>query len=895
FFSLKRVAKYFKVKSDLESRHHRALFDSHITALVLLEMFKKLEEQNILYFYDLKGSLDIKFERSYHINILVQNQIGYKNLFHLISDSLTKDFYKQPRILKSNLEKYRTGLLIGSGCYEGNVFETALNKNDKELSEVISFYDYIEVQPIESYKHIIYDLTGDESSKDKSVIQEIILKIIKEAQKQNKIIIATGDVHYLNPYDKIYREIYINAKLIGGGLHKLSKYKTNNLPDNHFLTTQEMLNAFDFIKDQKLKEDLVINNTHILNDKIDRIQIFPKQLFSLKDDNFSTNLKIPSIKKELQTLIQNKLQKLYGIKPHPLVDERIKKELKSIIRDDKDTNNNNSISPIYYLAHLLAKNSIEKGYPVGSRGSIGSSFTATLLGITEVNPLKPHYLCKQCQYTFFPQITKEQKETQAYKEYILQYKKKYEKSDLNNYSDFETNILSGYDLPDIKCPFCSNNFSKDGQNIPFETFLGFEGNKTPDIDLNFAGDYQSKAHDYMKELLGENCVFRAGTIQTVAKQTAFGYVKGFIKDKNLENQTRNWEIYRRANIIEGVKRSTGQHPGGIIVVPRDISIYEVTPIQFPANDIESNWKTTHFDYHSFEHNLFKMDILGHDDPILIKFFMDYVKQNQNKFSFDSYQNIPVDDPKIYKLFSNELLTKDDKTPITTIAIPEFGTDFVKKMLKDIYIKEKQKFNFGTLVKVSGLSHGTDVWNQNAKDILNKEGDFYYLNNSKMNISFNDIIGCRDDIMLYLIQQNVEPLKAFEIMELVRKGQQHSEPKKWKEIINTLKQSTNIPDWYFDSLTKIKYLFPKAHATAYVLMALRIAWFKVYHPLLFYSGVFSTRLEQFDYDVMLQTPDKIDEKIQYLINANKKEKNTAKEQNILNTLNIASEMIKRGFN
>ncbi|WP_341266454.1 exonuclease domain-containing protein [Candidatus Phytoplasma fraxini] len=891
YFSLKKIAKYFKSNIEIKENYHRALFDARVTANILLKIFDILEEQNILNFYDLKGSLPQKFERHYHVNILVRNQIGYKNLFHLVSDSLTKDFYKTPRLLKSNFEKYREGLLIGSGCFEGNVFQTALNKNDTELSKVISFYDYIEVQPVDSYKHVIYDLNGDdENNQGKKIIQEIILKIIKEAQKQNKIVIATGDVHYLNPYDKIYREIYINAKLIGGGLHKLYKYKSNHLPDNYFLTTQEMLNAFDFINDHKIKEDLVINNTHLLNDKIEQIRIFPKKLFSLKDDNFAKNLKIPSIKKEIKKLIKKQLNKIYGKDLHPLIEQRIKKELKSIVADDKHTDNN--IAPIYYLAYLLAKKSIENDYPVGSRGSIGSSFVATLLGITEVNPLKPHYICPQCQYTVFPNVSIKDKKEKVNQKYI-----KLIELDVNNYADL-THVLSGYDLPNMNCPFCTVPFLKDGQDIPFETFLGFEGNKTPDIDLNFAGDYQPTAHNYMKELLGEDCVFRAGTIQTVATQTAFGYIKGFVKDKELEDKIRPFEISRRANVIEGVKRSTGQHPGGIVVIPHDVSIYEITPIQFPANDVESNWKTTHFDYHSFEDNLFKMDILGHDDPILIKFFMDYVKQKPEKFSFDSYQNIPVDDPKVYKLFSNENLMPNNK-PITTIAIPEFGTFFVKNMLKDIYTKEKKDFTFGSLVKVSGLSHGTDVWTHNVQDILNKKRDFSYLNTNN-DVRFSDIIGCRDDIMLFLMQKNISPSEAFEIMELVRKGKQKDKQDlytpEWKKIMNLLEQEKDIPKWYLDSLSKIKYLFPKAHAAAYVLMAIRIAWFKVYHPLLFYSGVFSTRLEQFDYDVMLtKNFEKIDKKIENLVKKNEKQKNTAKEQNLINTLNIASEMIQRGFN
>ncbi|QTX02833.1 DNA polymerase III subunit alpha, Gram-positive type [Candidatus Phytoplasma luffae] len=890
YFKLKRIAKVFKVKNDLiEGNHHRALFDSKTTALALIEMFKKLEERNILHFYDLKESLNNIFERTHNVNILVKNQKGYQNLFRLVSDALTENFYKKPRLLKSIFEKYREGLLIGSGSYEGNIFEAALNQTDEELKRNISFYDYIEIQPLNCYKHIMYDLNPENEDESKKIIQEIILKIIKEAQKQNKIIVATGDVHYLNDYDKMYREIYINAKLVGGGVHKLSKYDSKNLPDNYLLTTQEMLDSFKFIEDKKLREDLVIHNTHLINDQIEKIKIFPSQLFSLKDNEFAKNLKIPSIKEEIKKIFEKELNKKYGNKLHPFVQKRTEKELKSII-GDKINKKNNNIAPIYFLAHLLAKKSIDNGYPVGSRGSIGSSLVATLLGITEVNPLKPHYLCSKCQYTVFTQMNETEKEDENFKEYINNYNKNKIK-DNNDYENIK-NVLSGYDLPNMDCPFCKEKFTKDGQDIPFETFLGFEGDKIPDIDLNFSGDYQSRAHEHMKELLGKDSVFKAGTIQTVAQKTAFGYVKGFIKDKGLEDEIRVCEIARRANMIEGVKRSTGQHPGGIIVVPKNKSIYEITPIQFPANDIESNWKTTHFDYHSFENNLFKMDILGHDDPILIKFFMDYVKKNPEKFPFSSYQNIPVDDPKVYDLFPNETKTE------TTTAIPEFGTEFVKQMLKDIYKKETKKFNFnfGTLVKISGLSHGTDVWLQNARDILNKKGDFSYLGNSSKDeskeISFNDIIGCRDDIMLHLIKKNVNPLKSFEIMEIVRKGQQNKNPKEWNKTISEIKENTEVSNWYLESLNKIKYLFPKAHAAAYVLMAVRIAWFKVYHPLLFYSCIFSKRLNQFDYKIMLKKPESIDKEIEKI--TKKKEKNTVLEQSLINTLNVASEMLKRGF-
>ncbi|WCA22404.1 exonuclease domain-containing protein [Candidatus Phytoplasma oryzae] len=880
FFNLKKIANHFKIKNNAEGNYHRALFDAHTTALVFVEILKKLSDQDIIYFYDLNKPLPNIYERTYHINILVQNQKGYKNLFYLISRSLTKDFYKKPRLLKSQLEKNREGLLIGSGCSQSNIFEIALNDNVQELAKAISFYDYIEVQPIQAYKNIIYDLGEDQNAI--KIIQQTILKIIEESKKQNKIVIATGNVHYLHPYDKIYREIYINAKLIGGGIHKLYKYASKNLPDNHFLTTQEMLDSFSFIKDEQLKKDIVINNTHLLNEKIEKIKIFPDKLFFLPDDTFKENLKIFSIKKEIKRLIDNKIQQKYGKNLHPFINNRINKELDSILGQNKDKNKNNlSIAPIYFLSYLLSKKSIENNFPVGSRGSIGSSFIANLLDITEVNPLKPHYICYNCKYTVFSMSYLE-KQDPNYQKYINNIG-----DDINNYNFLE-NFFSGYDLPDMFCPFCKIKFNKDGQDIPFETFLGFDGNKTPDIDLNFAGDYQSQAHNYIKELMGEDNVFRAGTIQTVAKRYAYGYIKGFIKEKKIENQIRFSEIYRRANIIEGVKRSTGQHPGGIVVVPKKNSILEITPIQYPANDIKSTWKTTHFDYHSFEKNLFKIDILGHDDPTMIKFFMDYVKKNPQEFSFTNYQNIPVDDPEVYKIFSNEI-SNNGQNFISSLAIPEFGTNFVIEMLKNIYKKEKKDFNFASLVKVSGLSHGTDVWLKNAQDILNKKGDFI---NYKENICFDDVICCRDEILNNLIKKGIEPLKAFEIMEFVRKGQQHSFPEEWNKLIFPLRNK--IEQWYLKSLSKIRYLFPKAHATAYVLMAIRIAWFKVHHPLLFYSGFFSKRADQFDYELMLQDSDNIQKNITKLEYDAIKKKITVKEQSIMNTLKNALEMKQRGY-
>ncbi|MDO8054719.1 exonuclease domain-containing protein, partial [Candidatus Phytoplasma australasiaticum] len=708
FFSLEKIVKSFKIKLDSEGQYHNALFDAKATAFVFLKMLEILEKQQILNFYDLQGALDIKWERPYHVNVLVKNKKGYKNLFRLISDALTKDFLKKPRLLKSNFEKYREGLLIGSGCFDSNVFNIALYKNDDELAQAISYYDYIEVQPPNAYRHIMHELNGSKKFENDNlygrvIIQDIILKIIKEAQRQNKIIIATGDVHYLYPYEKVLREVYINAKLIGGGIHRLSKYEDPHcLPDNYFLTTEEMLNAFDFINDEQLKQDVVINNTHLLNQQIEKFQFFSNQLFNIPDNMFAKSLNISSIRSEILNIINEKIFNLYGKLLHPSIKYRIEQELSVIA--PKDNLEINNIAAIYYLSYLLVKKSNEDGYPVGSRGSVGASLIANILGITEINPLPPHYRCVICKYTIMKMSITETL-TFEYNNYFRSWPFIV---DIQQYQKKIKNIFSGYDLPKEKCPYCNQLFVKDGQDIPFETFLGFDGNKKPDIDLNFSGDYQNKIHNYLREMLGENCVFRVGTIQTVAKQNAYGYIKSFMVEKNVN--IRKDEKERRISMIEGVKRSTGQHPGGIVIIPGGISIYDVTPIQFPANDVSSQWKTTHFDYHALEKNLFKLDILGHDDPTLIKFLMDDVLQNPSKFPFSRFQDIPVDDQQVYEIFANQ-----DDCKISQ-AIPEFGTDFVIKMLKDIYLQEK-KFNFSNLVKVSGLSHGTGVWSGNAQKIL----------------------------------------------------------------------------------------------------------------------------------------------------------------------------------
>ena len=852
-FNLKAVAKLFKVKQEM---HHRAEDDAFVTAQIWLFMLTDLLNKNIKHFHEINESIDEKEAwkhiMPYHLNVLTQTQDGYKNLFKVISDALTTHFYKGPRTLKSVLDKYREGLLIGSGCSNGNVFEAALNQGDAELRDAISYYDYIEVQPPAAYKHLKEDLGqfADE------IIEAVITKIVRVAKEEKKIIIATGDVHYLEKKDVLYREIYIRTPLVGGGIHDLQRY--NTMPEQYFLTTDEMLKAMSFLG-KELAFEIVVKNTHILNDMINPIQAFPKTLYSLPDDAFQNLLGIDSISTEVKRLVYDKMQAVYGVNPHQIVKDRVQRELKNIIDND--------FAPNYYISHLLVKKSLDDGYLVGSRGSVGSSLVATLLDITEVNPLKPHYVCPHGDFTVF-HLTDEE---------VHQYGLTKEQK---AFQDIMKGYQAGYDLPDQNCPICGAKLKKDGHDIPFETFLGFDGDKVPDIDLNFSGDYQAKAHAYVRELIGEDHTFRAGTIQTVAERNAYGYVKGWLEDKHME--ARAAQIERLAKKIEGVKRSTGQHPGGIVVVPKSKTIYDVTPIQYPADDTSAEWKTTHFDYHSFESNLLKLDILGHDDPTMIKFLMDYVQLHPDKFPFSRAQDIPLDDPKVYELFSGTevigVKSHEIMSDVASYAIPEFGTQFTRQMLMDTKPK-----SFAGLVKISGLSHGTDVWLKNAQALINNHEKYG-------KIPFDNIIACRDDIMVQLTEFGLEPLKAFEIMEFVRKGKPSKDKATWVTYEQEMKKH-NVPEWYIWSASQIKYMFPKAHATAYVIMAMRIAWFKVYHPLLFYSGFFSKRAVQFDYEVMVAGSNAIRNK---LVTLNDTFNLKVKDENLQVTLGVALEMTKRGF-
>lgn len=861
-FNLKSLARYFKVQQE---HHHLADDDTRVTTEIFLQMLQTLYKHGIYNYKDINAHINLDEAYKHiipsHINLLVLNQVGYKNLFKILSDSLTEHFHNETRLLKSVLNKYREGILVGSSCVNGEIFEIALNKEENELLEAMEYYDYIEVLPPQIYACSIHKDKYDDVDY-LARAKDTIIRIINAAKKLNKIVVATGDCHYLNKEQKEFRDIYISAPQIGGGIHSLASCKET--PYQHFRSTDEMLADFSFL-DVNLAHEIVITNTNKIADMVEDIIPFKSgkdALYSPSDDEFSKSLKVASIKDDLIRLVYEKAYHDYGNPLPPFVQARIDKELNSII--------SNGYSPVYYMAYLLVDKSNSDGYVVGSRGSVGSSFVATMMKITEVNPLPPHYYCPNCHFSAF-------KLTQVEKE---KYALNIEQQKLD---EILQSVASGYDLPNKNCPCCNMPLKKDGQDIPFETFLGFAGDKTPDIDLNFSGDYQPRAHEYIRTLMGAEHAFRAGTITTVAENTAIGYVKGHFERKGLVK--RGTEISRIAKKIEGVRRSTGQHPGGIVVVPSYKDIYDVTPIQYPADKTDNNWRTTHFEYHDFEDNLLKLDILGHDDPTTLRYMFDYVEAHPKEFPFKTPQEIPLDDPLIYRLFTEPEvigLTKESLgTDTPTYAVPEFGTRFTMQMLAETKPK-----NFAELVKISGLSHGTDVWANNCRDlVLGSNPEFGA-------IPFSEIIGCRDDIMVYLIENGLEPKMAFDIMEFVRKGKaaKKDSVEKWTKFKEAM-ISKGIPKWYTWSCERIMYMFPKAHAVAYVLSALRITWFKIHKPLLFYSAYFSIRADQFEPDNMLVGVEKIKVRINEI---QQMPKTTVKDEDLLNMYQVAFEMLKRGF-
>lgn len=882
-----------------EDAHHRADYDAEGTALVLDKMLKKLKAKKYSNINELNSLVDQKeihkYGRTYHVNLLVQNKTGLKNLFKIISYANTTYLYKTPRILRSKLEEFRSGLLVGSGCYNSEVFVEARSKSEDELRTIIDFYDYVEVQPKDAYTHLIdqSDFSGE------TELDSTLRKIIECTKEQGKIIVATGDVHYLNKEDKIYREIIINQKVPGGGRHPLNRSNITHIPENHFRTTNEMLEDFSFLGSD-LAHELVIDNPKKIADTVDIIEVI------IETGGIPFSPKMGDSRSEVYNLVFDKAHSMYG-DPLPnniekriaqelygdgilkLVSDKTKEEysdlsddefeekfminLSSIVKDgydkvfeltkegiklnnselsdqelDKETKKNlggiigGGFDVIYLIAQKLVKHSNDDGYLVGSRGSVGSSFVATMMGITEVNPLPAHYLCDKCKMSIF---------------------------DFEDGRPLGSEYSSGYDLPDKMCPNCNIPFNKAGQDMPFATFLGFNADKVPDIDLNFSGDNQASAHEYTKVLFGVDNVYRAGTIGTVAEKTAYGFVKGYCEEKGIN--LRSVEIERLAVGCTGIKRTTGQHPGGIVVIPGYMDVFDFTPFQFPADDPTSAWRTTHFDYHAIDQDVLKLDILGHDDPTMLRMLQDLSGMDVTK--------VPLDDKATMDIFKSPEplgVTKEQIMCETgTLGVPEFGTKFVIGMLVDT-----KPGTFSELIKISGLSHGTDVWLGNAQDLIR--------NNI---VDFKDVIGCRDDIMVYLMYHGLEPKKAFKIMEFVRKGKASKDPETWKMWEKEMRDA-KIEDWFIDSCRKIKYMFPKAHAAAYVISAFRIAYFKVHYPLLYYAAYFSIRCDDFDVESMIKGESAIRAKIEEL--QNKGFEMTNKESNTLDVLYCALEMTCRGL-
>lgn len=805
-FTLDTLAKRLKV--DLE-HHHRAIYDAEATGYIFYKMLADAREQfDILYHDDFNKHMvqpdTYKQQHPFHAIVLAKTQDGLKNLFKLASDSMVNHFYRVARVPRSVLEKYREGLLVGSGCADGEVFTAMMQKGYETAKAKAKNYDYLEIQP----KALYAPLLERELVKDEEELEDIIKNMVKLAEELDKPIVASGDVHFMNKEDAIYRKILIHSQ---GGANPLNRLK--NLPDAHFRTTDEMLDEFAFLGPELAKKVVV--------DDPNKVAAMCDEITPVKDKLYTP--KMPGAEDDIRNLTMNKAHELYGDPLPEIVQARLDKELKSVI--------GNGFSVIYLIAQKLVFKSNKDGYLVGSRGSVGSSLVATMTGITEVNPLPPHYRCPECKYSEF--FTK------------------------GEYG-------SGYDLPDKKCPNCQTQLVKDGQEIPFETFLGFKGNKVPDIDLNFSGDYQPVAHNYTKVLFGENNVFRAGTIGTVADKTAYGYVKAYERDNELT--LRSAEVDRLAKGATGVKRTTGQHPAGILVVPDYMDIYDFTPIQYPADDVNAAWRTTHFDFHSIHDNILKLDCLGHDDPTMIRMLQD--------LSGIEPKTIPTDDPGVMALFSGtEILGVTEEqiqSKTGTLGIPEFGTRFVRGMLEETKPK-----TFAELLKISGLSHGTDVWLGNAEELIQNK-----------TVTMPEVIGCRDDIMMDLIHMGVESDLAFKIMEHVRKGR--GIPDEWQEEMH----KANVPEWYIGACLKIKYMFPKAHAAAYVLMALRIAYFKVYYPLIYYSAYFSVRADDFDLVAMANGKESVKARMKEI---NEKGNDaSAKEKNLLTVLELANEMLERGF-
>ncbi|MEN6411135.1 MAG: PolC-type DNA polymerase III [Veillonellales bacterium] len=752
--------------------------------------------------YGMEGYLfENDINQARHIVILAQNMIGLRNLYRLVSLSHLKYLHRTPRIPRTILAEYREGLLFGSACEAGELIQAILHDaSEEELLKIAAFYDYLEIQPIGNNAFLV----REGKVADDNALQQINRKVCELGEKLGKLVVATCDVHFLNPEDEIYRRILMTGKGYADADHQ---------PPLFFRTTEEMLAEFSYLGQEKAQE-IVIENPRRINERIETIKPIPDELYSPQ---------IPGAEEQISSMSYQRAEELYGNPLPEIVATRLKTELDSII--------NHGFAVLYLIAHKLVKKSLDDGYLVGSRGSVGSSFVATMTNITEVNSLPPHWRCEKCKHSEF--VT-------------------------------DGSVGSGFDLPDKECPNCHIPMKKDGHDIPFAVFMGFHGDKVPDIDLNFSGDYQPVAHKYTEELFGKDNVFRAGTIATIADKTAYGYVKNYFTDKGII--PRNAYINSLVAGCTGVKRTTGQHPGGIMVIPRDMDVHHFTPIQRPADDKNSTTITTHFDYHSISSRLVKLDILGHDDPTVIRMLEDLT-------GLDA-KNIPFDDAATMSLFCSpqalNVTAEQLGSKVGTFGIPEFGTKFVRQMLEDTMPK-----TFSELVRISGFSHGTDVWLNNAQDLI-KNGT----------AKLSEAISARDDIMLYLIHKGVEPQLAFKIMECVRKGKGVK-----PEDVEKMREK-DVPEWYVESCQKIKYMFPKAHAVAYVMMAYRIAYCKVHHPKAFYASYFSVRATEFDADLILQGENALRSQLREF--EQKGNAMTAKEKGLQTILELALEMILRGF-
>ena len=907
---LSQLVKRYNVPWD-ESAHHRADYDAEGTALVFHKMLQKLNSQNYEKISDLDRLVSKdeihKFGRTFHFNAIAVNKTGLKNLFKMISLANTTYLYKTPRILRSKVEELRDGLLIGSGCYESEVFIEARSKDGQELTNIINFYDYVEVQPPEVYNHLIQ--LSD--FKNESELKDHIRKVVDSVKEAGKIIVATGDVHHFKREDKIYREIIVNQKVPGSGRHPLAKKDIKEIPSQHFRTTNEMLEDFSFLG-KDLAYEIVVTNTNKVADMVEEIEVIIDTHgipFSprVKSDDGKEYLDCPRVVTDLvyerasswygnplpYNIEERIAMELYGNMVFKVCEANIKKEEPNIREEDlkvktfaslhevilkgfdevklllknyfkenwdsEDEMNDKSLDkkvndelggiigggfdPIYLISQRLVKHSNDDGYLVGSRGSVGSSFVATMMGITEVNPLPAHYRCLKCQNSIF---------------------------DFEDGKPLGSEYSTGFDLPDKVCPKCGESLYKDGQDMPFATFLGFNADKVPDIDLNFSDLNQASAHAYTKVLFGSDNVYRAGTIGTVAEKTAFGFVKGYCEDKEINK--RQAEIERLAAGCTGVKRTTGQHPGGIVVIPDYMEVSDFTPFQFPAEDGSSPWRTTHFDYHAIDECVLKLDILGHSDPTQLRMIQDLTGTDITK--------VPLDDKDTMSIFTSTkalgVTNEEIMCKTGTLGIPEFGTNFTINM-----VAETKPTTFAELVKISGLSHGTDVWVGNAQELI------------KNNIvPFKEVIGCRDDIMVYLMYNGVKPIKAFKIMEFVRKGMPSKLPDLWQEHKQTMEEA-GIPDWYIESCGKIKYMFPKAHAAAYVISAFRIAWYKVHMPVYFYASWLTSKATDIDVETMIKGYDAIKNKIIEIQNKGFDASN--KELGQLESLKVALEATARGIN